>query len=160
MEIATVIIAAIGLFFAAVAAVAAWETVQDTRIMRWEANLSRVLEALTAIRRAARDMDPAHTNPNLSQWELQQRLKDGQQELDRALAFPRVLTDSREANDLLELLRTQDLVGNWARTDAYAMGATDLLSKQRPPQKLPGWMIRTMTFIPGERRKWRERKAP
>ncbi len=44
--------------------------------MRWEVNLNRVLEALTAIERTVQDLDPGKDNPNLDQWSRHQRAKE------------------------------------------------------------------------------------
>ena len=99
-------------------------------------------------------MDPAHTNPNLGQWELHQRLKDAQQELDRALAFPRLVTYNDETNNLLELLRVADnLAADPGKTRSYATRAESLLSTQPPPERLPPWLIRAITLVARQRAK-------
>lgn len=161
----TTLIGALGLFFAWRAAHAAMTTVRDTREMRWEANLNRVLEALIAIEGAARDLDPAERNPlRLDQYTRQERLRNAQLELRRSLVFPRILTNNDEANNILDLLQSRaDLGANPKLTRAYARQANVLLSTQPPGKTWPRPVLLTMTFIPRQRarlREWRAGRRP
>lgn len=157
----TTITGALALLFAWRAAKAAMTTVRDTREMRWEANLNRVLEALIAVEGAARDLDPAEGNPlRLDRYTAQMHLRDAQLELRRSLVFPRILTDNDEANNILELLQSKDdLAAEPKMTRAYARHANVLLSRQPPGEKWPGLVLLAMTFIPRKRAQFREWRA-
>jgi hypothetical protein len=142
----TTLIGAVALFFAWRAAQAAMTTVRDTREMRWEANLNRVLEALAAIEARAKEVQQGHT--------LLDFLWSAQLELDRALAFPRVLTDDNTALQLLEQLRSRD--ARPIDLEGWAKMATRLLSTQPPGEKWPRPVLFTMTFIPSRKAQLRE----
>ena len=171
MEIIAITVAAIGAFFAAIAALAARETVQLTKEMRWQADVRRVLDALVATRRTATTIVRSWDDPrgaNLDNSALFQQLDDDQRELDRALAFPWPVTENVELERLLERLRTAELgsshldlepdVRAWATKLRNDAATAELLLPTRPPfKKMPGLYIRLITFRVRRRAARRER---
>jgi len=75
---ATTILSAIGLFFAAVAAWGAWQTVRLTRQMRREEGHRRLVAALLEVQHAAEDLTVRPTD-----LERQDRFREAQRELTR-----------------------------------------------------------------------------
>jgi hypothetical protein len=82
MEIATVIISVIGLFFAAVAAWGAVTTVQLTHRMQRDAARKRVIEALISIKYAAASLEELALA--LRPPGLYERFRDAQKDRERA----------------------------------------------------------------------------
>lgn len=147
------IIAAISAFYAFRAARASRATVELTKELRWEADVRRILDALGALRRAAENLNLAKTNPSgglRGAQEAYGRVRDAQQSLDSALAFPRLPSWDDRVLEALERLRTRAIgIGDTALTEdilrdvAYAEG---LLPMPPLPPKMPKWYIRAITF--------------
>ena len=148
VELATVIISAIGLFFAAVAAWGAVRTVQLTRRMQIEAGRKRIIEALISVKYAAEALEetPYHwASPgrgrDLLVADREQRFRDAQHELHRAWITGPLL---RGGDDILEPLAA--LVGAFPRADD-AVGQQFELNKPGEVREMAEQALNQMTAI-------------
>jgi hypothetical protein len=108
MELATVIIAALGLFFAAIAAWGAAEAVAMTREMQRDATVRCFIEALLSIVHLCNALEQLHPQQVAAHESLRARFQDAQLQLSRcgAVPFPMVGApeDGQELFDLLSSL--------------------------------------------------------
>ena len=138
MEIATVVISAFGLLFAAAAARAAVQAVELTRDAQHEEQLRRLREALVAI---------AHTAAELSGHVGGGPFGEAQLELKRARQLGVVLPDG--VDEILDRLEAPEAastarVGE-TRQDAQRAWLT--LSTQDPPPLMPRWYRRAIGTV-------------
>jgi hypothetical protein len=140
----TTITSAVGLLFAAVAAWGAWKTVRLTYQIRYEDDLRRLLGGLVSIEHAARELE---RSPG-PRFDLQDKFRDGQAELERALALGVSVKGtfgaavSGELQRLLDSLKVAEPLRERQETIADADHARFLLTNAPPPKLMPTWWRR------------------
>ncbi len=143
---ATTILSAVSLLFAAVAAWGAWMTVRLTYQIRYEDDLRRVLGALIDIMHFAIALE--ELPEGLTRIDLQDRFREAQADLERALALGVSVKGSfgaaacGELQGLLYNLRMAEPICERRKTIDDADRARFLLTNAPPPKLMPTWWRR------------------